>query len=114
MDPEPKIETVQKQILNVTSNKEALKILQENAMVQQLLAIDPEPAKLVNSDVLQRIFSLEILQKVQHGGLDEETLHGIVEISNQLTYTNCIQEKTTGQDSEQPRLALCSSPELNL
>ena len=90
MDPEPKIETVQKQILNVTSNKEALKILQENAMVQQLLAIDPEPAKLVNSDVLQRIFSLEILQKVQHGGLDEETLHGIVEISNQLTYPNCI------------------------
>ena len=62
VDPELKQqltnETVQKQIQNITSNKEVLaKIVQENPMVQQLLAIDPQLGNLVsNPEALQKIF----------------------------------------------------------
>lgn len=49
-------------------------------MVQHLLVI------------VQKIFSLEILE-VQHGGPDEETLHGMLEIPNQPTYPNSLEEK---------------------
>ena len=65
---------------NLASHKEVLKIVQELPMLQHLLVI------------VQKIFSLEILE-VQHGGPDEETLHGMLEIPNQPTYPNSIEEK---------------------
>lgn len=61
-------QTIQKQIQNITADKVLLtKVVQENAMVQQMMAVNPKLAELVKSpEALQRILSPEILQKVQH------------------------------------------------
>eukprot|EP00438_Fugacium_kawagutii_P036383 Skav223649 [mRNA] locus=scaffold46:715078:718645:- [translate_table: standard] len=74
-------ETVQKQIQNITADKELLtQIVQENPMVQQMVAANPQLESLVSSpEALQEILSPEILQKVQHGDLDEATLQRIME-----------------------------------
>ena len=74
-------QTIQKQIQNITADKALLtKVVQENAMVQQMMAVNPKLAELVKSpEALQRILSPEILQKVQHGGLDEDTLESLME-----------------------------------
>ena len=74
-------QTIQKQIQNITADKVLLtKVVQENAMVQQMMAVNPKLAELVKSpEALQRILSPEILQKVQHGGLDEDTLESLME-----------------------------------
>ena len=121
VDPELKQqltnETVQKQIQNITSNKEVLtKIVQENPMVQQLLAIDPQLGHLVsNPDALQKIFSPEILEKVQRGGLDEETLEGILETPNQQPSKNSIEE-TKNEDKDHRALVpkMSSAPAMYL
>ena len=123
VDPELKQqltnETVQKQIKNITSDKEVLtKIVQENPMVQQLLAIDPQLGKLVsNPEALQKIFSPEILEKVERGGLDEETLEGILETPNQQQSKNSIEEKTTNEDKDHRALipkTMSSAPAMYL
>lgn len=74
-------QTIQKQIQNITADKALLtKVVQENPMVQQMMAVNPKLAELVKSpEALQRILSPEILQKVQHGGLDEDTLKSLME-----------------------------------
>lgn len=123
VDPELKQqltnETVQKQIQNISSNKEVLtKIVQENPMVQQLLAIDPQLGKLVsNPEALQKIFSPEILEKVERGGLDEETLEGILETPNQQQSKNSIEEKTKNEDKDHRALipkTMSSAPAMYL
>ena len=74
--------TIQKQIQNITADQELLtKIVQENPMVQQMAAMNPQLAELTKrpeplgfrSLRILSILSPEVLQKVQHGGLDEST-----------------------------------------
>lgn len=83
---------------NLASHKEVLKIVQELPMLQHLLVI------------VQKIFSLEILE-VQHGGPDEETLHGMLEIPNQPTYPNSIEEKIFCWSSAELNLGMLASSE---
>ena len=85
MDPGLKQElenqTVQTQIQNITADKELLsKIVRENPMVQQMVAVNPQLAELIQSpEALQRILSPEILQKVQSGGLDKNSLQSVLD-----------------------------------
>eukprot|EP00438_Fugacium_kawagutii_P022299 Skav233979 [mRNA] locus=scaffold1008:744039:745016:+ [translate_table: standard] len=107
-------ETVQKQIQNITADKELLtQIVQENPMVQQMVAVNPQFASLVSSPAaLQEILSPEILQKVQHGDLDEATLQRIMEKpsdSRVATSTN-----KSDHESVLPKMMSSNAPALVL
>lgn len=85
VDPELKQElgneTVKRQMLDVTSDKQLLaKVVQEDPMVQQMAAVNPSFQKLISSpEALQRIFRPETLEKLRSGqGLDEAALQGIL------------------------------------
>lgn len=97
-------QTIQKQIQNITADKALLtKVVQENPMVQQMTAVNPKLAALVKSpEALQRILSPEILQKVQHGGLDEDTLKSLMETptsSKSLSSEKETQESNLGNQT---------------
>ena len=87
---ELKNQTVQTQIQHITADKELLsKIVRENPMVQQMMAVNPQLAELIQSpEALQKILSPEILQKVQSGGLDEDSLQSILDTPKTASSTN--------------------------
>ena len=85
VDPELKQqlgnETVKRQMMEVIGNKQLLaQVVQQDAMVQQMAAMNPSFQRLVESpEALQRIFDKENLEQLRQGkGLDEAVLRGIM------------------------------------
>ena len=112
-------QTIQKQIQNITADKALLtKVVQENPMVQQMMAVNPRLAEVVKSPkALQRILSPEILQKVQHGGLDEDTLKSLMETptsSKSLSSGKETQESNLGKPNLLPKMLSSNVPAMLL
>ncbi|CAE7767523.1 FKBP1A, partial [Symbiodinium sp. CCMP2456] len=89
IDPELRSElgnqTVKKGIANITGNAELLmKAVQQDPMVQQLAAVSPDMAQVINSpDALKKIFSPEVLEKVQSGQMpDEASMQAILDLAS--------------------------------
>eukprot|EP00438_Fugacium_kawagutii_P026343 Skav235400 [mRNA] locus=scaffold487:143096:144073:- [translate_table: standard] len=107
-------ESVQKRIQSITADKNLLmKIVQENPMVQQMVAANPQLASMVSSpEALREILSPTVLQKVQHGDLDEATLQRIMEKPNDsrvATSTN-----KSDHESLLPKMMSSNAPALVL
>lgn len=89
IDPELRSElgnqTVKKGIANITGNAELLmKAVQQDPMVQQLAAVSPDMAQVINSpDALKKIFSPEVLEKVRSGQMpDEASIQAILDLAS--------------------------------
>ncbi|CAE7248205.1 FKBP1A [Symbiodinium sp. CCMP2592] len=89
IDPELRSElgnqSVKKGIANITGNTELLmKAVQQDPMVQQLAAVSPDMAQVINSpDALKKIFSPQILDSVRSGQMpDEASMEAILELAS--------------------------------
>mmetsp|Transcript_2384 Transcript_2384/g.5416 ORF Transcript_2384/g.5416 Transcript_2384/m.5416 type:complete len:188 (-) Transcript_2384:84-647(-) len=76
--------SVRERVQDFASNPELLtKVIQENSLVQQLAAMNPAAAQVINSpEALQKIFSKDMLDVLQQGERpDDAALESILESS---------------------------------
>ncbi|CAE7828920.1 pntA, partial [Symbiodinium necroappetens] len=76
--------SVRERVQDFASNPELLtKVIQENSLVQQLAAMNPAAAQVINSpEALQKIFSKDMLDVLQQGQRpDDAALESILESS---------------------------------